>query len=179
MNGNKPNVTANIDTIDKSVAKPVVKKGVIKTTHLYSCGHTEETEDNIPLKFLGKSIEQITEENPNIASLSYKDNYLICTVNETVKCKKHYKIQLSDSTLYIFSENSPDKPLEKLDIDIKGLIRHFINDITVMAKWVEIANDNKIDYIELTSNKERVSARKIYLGCGMNIKDTDVFIKQL
>ena len=28
------------------------------------------------------------------------------------------------------------------DIDIKGLIQHFIDDITVMASWVEIANDS-------------------------------------
>lgn len=47
---------------------------------------------------------------------------------------------------YHFTEYSP----LLTDIDIKGLIQHFIDDITVMARWVEIANDsilNKYDTI--------------------------------
>lgn len=39
---------------------------------------------------------------------------------------------------YHFTEYSP----LLTDIDIKGLIQHFIDDITVMARWVEIANDS-------------------------------------
>lgn len=39
---------------------------------------------------------------------------------------------------YHFTEYSP----LLTDIDIKGLIQHFIDDIITMARWVEIANDN-------------------------------------
>ena len=46
-------------------------------------------------------------------------------------------------------------------------------------KVMEIAIENKIDNIELTSNKNRVEARNMYMNCGMNIKDTDVFVKQV
>lgn len=49
----------------------------------------------------------------------------------------------------------------------------------MFEKIIEIAKENKIDYIELTSNKDRVFARKLYMSYGMIIKDTDVFIKQL
>jgi len=44
---------------------------------------------------------------------------------------------------------------------------------------IKIAEKDNIDYIELTSKKERKNARKIYIDCGMKIKDTDLFIKKL
>lgn len=46
-------------------------------------------------------------------------------------------------------------------------------------KILEIAKENNIDYIELTSNKDRINARKMYLNMGMKIKDTDIFIKEI
>ena len=61
----------------------------------------------------------------------------------------------------------------KKEYEHKGLGTFFFN------KIVEIALENNIDYIELTSKKERVRAREMYLKQGMNIKDTDVFIKEL
>ena len=42
-----------------------------------------------------------------------------------------------------------------------------------------IARSENIDYLELTSNKSRISARKLYLEEQMKIKDTDLFIKYL
>ena len=44
---------------------------------------------------------------------------------------------------------------------------------------LRIGKEEKIDYIELTSSKKRVNARKLYLKYGMEIKNTDVFIKKI
>ena len=44
---------------------------------------------------------------------------------------------------------------------------------------LRIAKEDNIDYIELTSRKEREAARKIYQEYGMTIKDTDLFIKKV
>jgi ribosomal protein S18 acetylase RimI-like enzyme len=43
----------------------------------------------------------------------------------------------------------------------------------------KIAKEEGIDYLELTSNKKRVYAREMYLKLGMEIKDTDIFIKKI
>ncbi len=43
----------------------------------------------------------------------------------------------------------------------------------------KIAKEESIDYLELTSNKKRVYAREMYLKLGMEIKDTDIFIKKI
>lgn len=49
----------------------------------------------------------------------------------------------------------------------------------IFEKVITIAKENNINYIELTSKKERIRARKIYLEHGMTIKDTDYFILEL
>ena len=49
----------------------------------------------------------------------------------------------------------------------------------IFEKIIEIAKNNNIDRIELTSRKERETARKIYLDYGMVIKDTDLFVLDL
>jgi ribosomal protein S18 acetylase RimI-like enzyme len=51
---------------------------------------------------------------------------------------------------------------------------------TEMFKKIEsIAIEENIDYIELTSNKNRIEARSIYLNNGMEIVDTDLFRKKV
>ena len=49
----------------------------------------------------------------------------------------------------------------------------------LFSKILEIAKENDINYIELTSNKKRKRARDMYLRFGMEIKQTDLFIKEI
>lgn len=51
-------------------------------------------------------------------------------------------IQLEYSLNQIYKSHFTEYSPLLTDIDIKGLIQHFIDDITVMARWVEIANDS-------------------------------------
>ena len=51
-------------------------------------------------------------------------------------------VQLEYSLNQIYKYHFPKYSPLLTSIDIKGLIQHFIDDITVMARWVEIANDN-------------------------------------
>lgn len=51
-------------------------------------------------------------------------------------------VQLEYSLNQIYRYHFPIYSPLLTNIDIKGLIQHFIDDITVMAKWVEIANDS-------------------------------------
>lgn len=49
----------------------------------------------------------------------------------------------------------------------------------LFEKIEKIAKEEKIDYIELTSNKNRVNARKLYEKNGMEVIDTDIFRKRV
>lgn len=61
----------------------------------------------------------------------------------------------------------------KEDYQHMGLGRKMFEEV------LRIAKEDNIDYIELTSRKERETARKIYQEYGMTIKDTDLFIKKV
>lgn len=61
----------------------------------------------------------------------------------------------------------------KEDYQHMGLGRKMFEEV------LRIAKEDNIDYIELTSRKEREVARKIYQEYGMTIKDTDLFIKKV
>ena len=64
-------------------------------------------------------------------------------------------------------------------ICIKEEYRHRSLGRKMFEKVIELAKENNIDNIELTSNKERINARKMYLDYKMAIKDTDVFVLHL
>lgn len=46
-------------------------------------------------------------------------------------------------------------------------------------KVFEICKNEKISYIELTSNPTRIEAHALYKGLGFNIRETDVFRKEI
>ena len=62
---------------------------------------------------------------------------------------------------------------------IKNVYEHRGLGTLLLKKIEEIAKENNVDYIELTSNKERERARKMYYNFGMKNKDTDIFIKEI
>ena len=49
----------------------------------------------------------------------------------------------------------------------------------LMLEVERIAKDEKISYIEFTSNNKRVTARSLYLSLGYEIRDTSVFVKRI
>ena len=59
---------------------------------------------------------------------------------------------------------------------IRKAYRHQSLGRKMFEEIIRIAKENKVNRIELTSKKERVEARKIYLDYKMTIKDTDLFV---
>ena len=49
----------------------------------------------------------------------------------------------------------------------------------LLEKVFEICKDEKIKYLELTSNSSRVAAHHLYKKLGFNIRETDVFRKEI
>ncbi len=107
---------------------------------------------------------------------------------ETFKLLDNQKILLLKdnniivATVLITLKKDPIKNTKSYYLDyicVKEEYRHKGLGKKLLEKIEEIAINEKIDFIELTSKKERVAARNLYQQFGMSIKDTDIFIKKL
>ena len=130
--------------------------------------------------FFTNEFEEVFDLVKKIFNIDTNNNTFILQDNQKILLLKDENkvIGLSMITL----KNDPFKNKKSYYIDyvcIKEEYRHKSLGRKMFDTIIEIAKENNIDYIELTSNKSRVEARKMYFDCGMSIKDTDVFIKQI
>ena len=82
----------------------------------------------------------------------------------------------------ITQKNDPFKNIKTFYLDylcIRKSYRHQSLGRKLFEEIIKIAKDNNINRIELTSRKERVEARKIYLDYKMTIRDSDLFVLDL
>lgn len=118
-------------------------------------------------------INDVFNENCNSESFQLLDNQKVLLLknnNEVI------------GTVIITLKNNPVKNQKSYYLDyvcIKDDYQHQGYGKKIMEEVFKIAKENNIDYVELTSNKDRVIARKMYQDLGMNIKDTDIFIKKV
>lgn len=49
----------------------------------------------------------------------------------------------------------------------------------IMKKLLEIATEKNLQKVQLTSNPKRVAARSLYQSLGFDMRDTNVFVKEL
>lgn len=118
-------------------------------------------------------INDVFNENCNSESFQLLDNQKVLLLknnNEVI------------GTVIITLKNNPVKNQKSYYLDyvcIKDDYQHQGYGRKIMEEVFKIAKENNIDYVELTSNKDRVIARKMYQDLGMNIKDTDIFIKKV
>lgn len=76
----------------------------------------------------------------------------------------------------------PIKDVKIMYVDyvcVDKLYQHQGYGTKLFSEIENVARNEKYNYIELTSNKKREHARAIYLKQGMEIIDTDVFIKKI
>ena len=128
-----------------------------------------------------------TNESEEVLSL-IKEVFKIEKSNNTVMLQDNQRILLlkdNDKVIgltMITLKYDPFKDQKTYYLDyvcIKEEYRHKQLGKKMLNKVMDIAIENKIDNIELTSNKSRVEARNMYMNCGMDIKDTDVFTKKV
>lgn len=122
-------------------------------------------------------VQSLIKESFNIeidkSSFTLQNNQKILLLKDNNKV-----IGLSMITL----KNDPFKNKKTYYLDyicIKEEYRHKSLGRKMFEEIIKIAKEDNIDLIELTSRKERIDARNIYLDYGMQIKDTDIFVKEL
>lgn len=101
-------------------------------------------------------------DNQKVLAMYDKDDLvgtlIISILNDPVKCKKGFYLDYVS-----IKESYRNKGLGKV----------------LMNKVINIAESEKIDFIKLTSNKEKKIARRMYESIGMKIVDTDLFCYEI
>jgi len=85
-------------------------------------------------------------------------------------------------TIMITTKVDPIKNRKSFYLDYVSVLSSYQNKkigFNMMLEVEKIARDNDISYIEFTSNKKRVNARKLYSSLGYDERDTGVFIKRM
>ena len=131
-------------------------------------------------KYLTDEIEDVLNLiNSVFNTNSKKENFILLDTQRMLILKDNNKV--IGATL-ITLKNDPIKNQKSFYLDYvcisleyqhQGLGRKMFREIE------RIALEDQIDYIQLTSNPKRCNARKLYQSEGMEIIDTDLFIKKL
>lgn len=131
-------------------------------------------------KYLTDEYDEVIKLIKEVFKIESKKECFKLQDNQKILLLKDNNIVIGLSMITLKNDPFKNKKTYYLDyICIKEEYRHKSLGRKMFEKIIEIAKENNIDYLELTSRKERKEARKMYLDYGMNIRDTDVFIKEL
>ena len=130
--------------------------------------------------YLTNEIDETVELINSIFNTSGDSNTFKLMDNQKVLLMKDNDVVIG--TTLITLKNDPIKNTKTYYLDyicIKEEYQHKGLGRKLFEKILNIAKEDNVDYIELTSREDRVEARKMYLAYGMTIKDTNVFIKKV
>lgn len=131
-------------------------------------------------EFFTNEIDQVLELINDVFKIKGNKELFNLQDNQKILLLKDNDLVVGMTLITLKEDPFKNKKTYYLDyVCIKEEYRHKSLGRKMFEKVIELAKENKIDNIELTSNKERIDARKMYLDYGMVIKDTDYFILQL
>lgn len=125
-----------------------------------------------------EDIEQVN----NLIDKSFGFNGNLCNISDNVRflvLKDNDKVVGNAMITKMFD---PIKNIKGFYIDyvcIDSDYQHQGLGMKLMIEIEKIAINEGMNYLKLTSNSKRCYARKLYSSFGMNIKDTDIFYKEL
>ena len=131
-------------------------------------------------EFFTNEIDQVLDLINDIFKIKGNKELFNLQNNQKILLLKDNDLVVGMTLITLKEDPFKNKKTYYLDyVCIKEDYRHKSLGRKMFEKVIELAKENNIDNIELTSNKERIDARKMYLDYGMVIKDTDYFILQL
>ena len=119
-------------------------------TEVYLCGHKKQTETVIPEKFIGKTIEEIKNENPSLQINSFNDFSIsaVKVINEV--CDSHYIITLSGNQLVSYKKSEPETIIKKSSINLKEFSE---DDTDILKSGIEVGSkDEMLEFFEDFAN---------------------------
>ncbi len=120
--------------------------GEFNLSVFYSCGHNTNFISNMPDNFLGKTIEQIKEENPDYDIYDYTNNIIYANHFISELCDHHYIIALNGSRLISYNKKTPDVIEKEITVNLREL---FSEDIEILKRGIEVSSKNELlEYFE-------------------------------
>jgi len=129
-------------------------------------------------KYLTYEKEDVIKLINEIFNKNFNSDFILMDNQKVLLLKGNDKVI---GTTLITEKYDPFKKCKTYYLDYLCIRREYEHKglgTLLLKKVLEIAKDNNIDFIELTSNKNRERARKMYLKFGMKIRDTDIFVKE-
>ena len=129
--------------------------------------------------FIDEYDETLELINKSFDTNASKETFILANNQKLLLLKNESEII---GTCLITLKNNPVNNTKTFYLDyicIKEEYRNRGLGSKIIKEVEKIARNENINYLELTSNKNREYARKMYLNEGMTIKDTNVFVKEL
>ena len=112
----------------------------------FGCGHNKEFSGNIPESFIGKTIEEIKNENPELKITAFNDFSISAYKASSGSCDNHYIIMLSGNSLTAYKKDEPEKILKKLAISTNEFSKE---DIEILKSGIEVGSyDEVLEFLE-------------------------------
>lgn len=110
-------------------------------TETFLCGHNIVKSETIPQNFIGKTIEEIKNENPEYIVTSYNDFSISAMKVYDKHCDNHYIIKLQGNKLISYSKNSPDITIKEIKIN---LMEYPHEDIEILKNGIEVGSKEEM-----------------------------------
>ena len=143
---NSKDINEVITISEKEVIDNRIKSGTLITKINYLCNHSESIQSEIPVSYIGKTLDEIKEKDKKIHSVFYDNNILSIEMDASVKCDQHYKVQLIDNLLNVICEKFPDKPQKKIKINLRGL---YEDEVELLKNGIEFGSkESMLEFLE-------------------------------
>lgn len=110
-------------------------------TKNFICGHSVTEQTPVPENFIGKTIEEIKEENKNIEVTLYNDFSISATELCGNQCDNHYIIKLNGNKLISFNKNTPDLIVKETTLNLREFPE---SDVTILKNGIEVGSKDEL-----------------------------------
>lgn len=135
--------TENEIVINKPLANDVKysENTEFMLTETFLCGHNKVTNISLPQNFIGKTITEIKNENPEYTVTSYNDFSISAMKVFDKHCGNHYIIKLKGNKLMSYNKNSPDIIVKEIKMN---LMEYPDEDIEILKNGIEVGSKEEM-----------------------------------
>lgn len=117
------------------------KNAEFTLTESFLCGHNKVTSSTMPDNFVGKTISDIKNENPDYIITSYNDFSISALQVCDRHCDNHYIIRLDGAKLTSYNKNAPDIVIKEIKLN---LIEYPKEDIEILKTGIEVGSKEEM-----------------------------------
>lgn len=117
------------------------KHTVLNLTEKFLCGHNTLSSTEIPDSFVGKTIDDIKKENPELSVTSYNEWSINAEKINNKECNNHYIIKLKNGKVISYNKNIPDITIKETSINLQEYLKE---DIEILKNGIEVGSKEEM-----------------------------------